>query len=80
MFKTVSILQFYLQQEEKISCTAQSDAFPVPKVSRSIEVTFGKKPVEEERMAVEGESFTLDCDTEQKSISAKYKWFIDGEN
>jgi len=79
MFKTVSILQFYLQQEEKISCTAQSDAFPVPKVSRSIEVTFGKKPVEEERMAVEGESFTLDCETEQKSISAKYKWFIDGK-
>jgi len=79
LFSTVSILKFYLQKEEKITCTAQSDAFPIPKTSRSLEVIFGKKPVQEEKLAVEGESFTLDCGDSSGSFDSTYKWFMDGQ-
>jgi len=79
LFKTVSILKFYFQKEEKISCTAHSDAFPIPKSSRSVEITFGRKPIQEEKLAVEGESFTLACGDASVSSKSKYKWFMDGQ-
>ena len=72
-FKTVSVLRLTVEQPKKVSCTAHSDAFPIPRVSRSLDINFGKKPVEEVKQAMEGESFELQCD---EKGDMKYKWFI----
>merc|ERR1719244_2344106 len=77
MFKTVSVIKFKLQKSMKISCSAHSDAFPIPKISRTLEIIFGHPPVEEVKQAVEGKSFVLDCLGQSNSAGLKFKWFMD---
>ena len=75
---TVSILKIVPTKPMVIKCTVFNDAFPNPKESESIQVTFKGHLKAEVRKFTENETFELKCKEGETAGNTKYKWVING--
>ena len=77
-FKTVSILKFAPKQPISVRCTVSNEAFQEDKHSEILEIKFKGQVEIESKYLSEGESFHIDCNTNE-SQNINYKWFINNK-
>jgi len=79
-WKTTSRFQFVPLEDQSVTCSAHSDAFPDPKDSRALHLKVVFRPrVEVEalpRQAREGQDVTFTCTAVSSPGDVTYKWFI----
>ena len=79
-WKTTSRFQFVPLEDQSVTCSAHSDAFPDPKDSRALHLKVVYRPrVEVEalpRQAREGQDVTFTCSAVASPGDVTYKWFI----
>ena len=79
-WKTTSRFQFVPLEDQSVTCSAHSDAFPDPKDSRALHLKVVYRPrVEVEalpRQAREGQDVTFTCSSVASPGDVTYKWFI----
>ena len=79
-WKTTSRFQFVPLEDQSVTCSAHSDAFPDPKDSRALHLKLVYRPrVEVEalpRQAREGQDVTFTCSAVASPGDVTYKWFI----
>jgi hypothetical protein len=74
-FKTVSTLKFVPNQQISVRCSVSNEAFQEDKNSQILEVRFKGQIKLDNRYLSEGESFHIDCNSDE-SQNMNYKWFI----
>jgi len=74
-FKTVSTLKFTPDQPISVKCSVSNDAFPAIKKSETLQIKFKGQEKLEIKKVSEGESFLIECKTDE-SRDIDYKWFI----
>ena len=79
-WKTTSRFQFVPLEDQSVTCSAHSDAFPDPRDSRALHLKVVYRPrVEVEalpRQAREGQDVTFTCSVVASPGDVTYKWFI----
>lgn len=75
---TVSILKIVPSKPMVLKCTVFNDAFPSPKESESIQVTFKGHLKAEVRRFTENEALELNCKDGKTSGDTKFKWIFNG--
>ena len=74
-FKTISTLKLVPQHHISVRCTVSNEAFQEDKSSQILEVRFKGQIALENMYLSEGESFIIDCNSDE-SQAMSYKWFI----
>ena len=75
---TVSILKFTPQAPMTVHCTVSNDAFPSPKTSEPLEITFKGFIKPKQISFYKNKALELVCN-ENETRNEKYKWILNGK-